>query len=309
MTSAEDYWADDDFENTVAAALIACYETKVKKARGAAPEDRLNDARLLPMRNMGPYIASSSRLFDMQGILDGGPMHFDMVNDPLPKAGCLAWEPPRKESSEKEYGGYLISLFFRRAQALGKNWHRRGTGTLFERFLYVAGKDGMEGERSFFSVADDGLVTACEKRISSVRGYVPGKVLSTISTEAHILREHEVWANLALQGVADRRFSWCITAEESKARAHLGCMQEEIKSLLYARSLPLTATGRKRPVLHLVEAHKRRMKNGTDVDISSFLRGQQHVDIDGTRFTIKPPATLRPALSTASERYFPKEDK
>lgn len=37
MTDNDDYWAEDDFEDTVAAALIACFESKVKKNRGAAP--------------------------------------------------------------------------------------------------------------------------------------------------------------------------------------------------------------------------------------------------------------------------------
>jgi len=55
-----------------------------------------------------------------------------------------------------------------------------------------------------------------------------------------------------------------------EAKAHLGCMREEIKSLLYARDLPMTSTGRKKPILHLVAAHKRRIKEGTDIDIVPF---------------------------------------
>lgn len=83
-------------------------------------------------------------------------------------------------------------------------------------------------------------------------------------------------------------------------------MQEEVKSLLYARSLPMSATGRKRPILHLVEAHKRRMRSGIDVDIASFLRGQQTVEIGGTAFKVNPPARLQAEVSKPSRaRYFP----
>lgn len=81
-------------------------------------------------------------------------------------------------------------------------------------------------------------------------------------------------------------------------------MREEIKSLLYARTLPMTATGRKRPVLHLVEAHKRRMRNGTDVDITSYLRGTQKIEMGGTLFTVKAPVVKKPELSENSMRYY-----
>jgi len=111
---------------------------------------------------------------------------------------------------------------------------------------------------------------------------------------------------MALQALADRRFCWVITAQEDKARAYVGCTREEIKSLLYARDLPMTATGRKRPILHLVESHKRRLRAGTDIDVTAFLRGIQTVEIQGTRFTVNPPAVVRPEVSEPSQqRYFP----
>ena len=62
--------------------------------------------------------------------------------------------------------------------------------------------------------------------------------------------------------------------------------KEQIKSLLYARSLPVTATGRKRPILHLVAAHRRRIKEGVDIDIGEFLRGVKKVEMGGTVFTV-----------------------
>lgn len=51
---------------------------------------------------------------------------------------------------------------------------------------------------------------------------------------------------------------WKIAADEGCGKASLGCTADEVKSLLYARQLPMTATGRKRPILHLVAAHRRR---------------------------------------------------
>jgi len=126
-----------------------------------------------------------------------------------------------------------------------------------------------------------------------------------VEIEEKLLEETGVWASVTLQMLADRRHCWTITANEQTARAHLGCMREEVKSLLYARSLPMSETGRKRPILHLVESHKRRMRNGIDVDVTAFLRGQQTVEIGGTSFSVNPPRTLQPRVSLNSQlKYY-----
>ena len=90
MTDELDYWAADDFEDTVAAALIACYETKVRKNRGAAPADRLTDDRVALLRAEGPYIASGSRWLEVP---DDDVWRFDLVNDKLPLHGLHAFRP------------------------------------------------------------------------------------------------------------------------------------------------------------------------------------------------------------------------
>lgn len=301
-----DYWAQDDFEDTVAAALISCFETKIKKNRGAQPSDRLTQDRLQMVRNSVPYIPSTSRLFDMNGIDDGGPLFFDMKNDPLPVSGTMAWRPEMKQRA-KDLGGYLLALHVRRANSLGKNWHKRASGTLFEATIMSAIENGVEGERFFFNVTREGRVVACKVQLTSASGYdASGRPIKGLESDSDFLHEREVYACMQLQALADRRFCWTITANENVAKAQLGCMQEEVKSLLFARNLPMTETGRKRPVLHLVEAHKRRMKSGIDVDISSFLRGQQTVEIGGTLFTVNPPTRLRDEVSAASvTKFFP----
>ena len=58
------------------------------------------------------------------------------------------------------------------------------------------------------------------------------------------------------------------------------------------------------PILHLIESHKRRIKNGIDIDITAYLRGQQTVEIDGTIFTINPPQVLKDRVSENSKRLF-----
>ena len=303
MKNEQDYWTEDNFEDTVAAALIACFETKPKKNRGAAPADRLTEARLAVLRAEGPYIASESRL--AMGPSDDGGWHFDMVNDQLPLKGLHAFRPGGLVAQGLP-NAYLCAHYIRQAKALGQYWHKQKNGTLYEMLTMSAENDGVHGERRFFTVTKQGEVAACTQRIADTRwGSMFGEKVGVISPDETWIRETTTWAAITLQFLADKRYCWTITAQEKAARAHLGCMSEEVKSLLYARSLPMTTTGRKRPILHLVESHKRRMRNGTDVDVSAFLRGQQKVEIGGTVFTVRPPAVLQPEVSTPSrERYF-----
>ena len=303
MKDEQDYWTEDDFEDTVAAALIACFEAKVKKNRGAAPADRLTEDRVAVLRAEGPYIASNSRL--VEGPDAGDSWYFDMVNDQLPTKGLHAFRPSGLVAQENP-NAYLCVNYIRQARGLGRYWHKRKGGTLYEMLSMSAENEGICGDRRFFTVTQQGEVIACTQQIASIRGGAPyGEKVGTLCHDETWLRETGTWAAVTLQLLADKRHCWTITAQEKAARAHLGCMMEEIKSLLYARSLPMTTTGRKRPILHLVESHKRRMRNGTDVDVSAFLRGQQNVEIGGTAFTVRPPATLRPEVSKPSrERYF-----
>ena len=301
--TGKDSWGDDDFEDTVAAALIACFETKIRKNRGAAAQDRLTDQRVAVIRQEGPYIASNSRLITAPG--KDTNWSFDLVNDRLPVKGLHAFKPGPRQLQEWP-NAYLYAHYVRQVSDLGKSWHKVKPGVLYETFFMSAEHNGICGERRFFTVTQSGEVVPCDQRISTLLGtHKYSAKVGTVSPDEKWHRETSIWASGALQFLADRRHSWTITAKEANAKAHLGCMQEEVKSLLYARSLPMTSTGRKRPILHLVEAHKRRLRNGTDVDVATFLRGQQTVEIAGTIFSVNPPDVLRPTVSATSRtKYF-----
>lgn len=300
MTTTEDFWAEEDFEDRVASVLIAAFEAKVKKNRGAHPVNRLTHDRVQSIRNGGPYIPSNSRIFDISFVFEGGHPKFDTINDPIPQHGCVVVRSGYEFASEAQYDGHVQIVHFKKVDSLSGNWYRRDGGLLYEATVAVAENDGINGERIFFTVSKDGEVKCCG--MSHLRG--PRNGFSGLEVDS-IYRARENNAAFALMAQADKRFCWTITAQEREAKAVLGCMQEEVKSLLYARSLPMTATGRKRPILHLVEAHKRRMKSGTEIDIQPFLRGEQAVEIDGTKFTVNPPKVLRPSVSEGSQnRYF-----
>lgn len=100
---------------------------------------------------------------------------------------------------------------------------------------------------------------------------------------------------MTINAWADSKYLWIAQTSEDVFKAkrkltlRLGVSKEHIKSLFYARSLPLTETGRKRPILHWVRAHQRRTKEGIDIDIEPFLRGITELEMDGLRFRITQP--------------------
>lgn len=297
---SDNLWMTDAFEDTVAAALISCFETKIKKNKGACPSDRMSEEKLSIIRSEGPYIPSNSRVMEAPNDKTGRFM-FDLTNDILPVRGCFAFAPDVNHPIQIQYPAtYFAAHHIRQVNQLGKNWHKQSSGVLYEMLHAYACNDKIEGDRAYFTVSKNGEVFPC---FQSLQQNTFGGKNKVVTTEDFILKGISFTAGATLNVIADRAFCWTITAQEKNAKAHLGCMQEEIKSLLYARNLPLSSTGRKRPILHLVEAHKRRIKAGTDIDITSFLRGQQTVEMNGTVFRIRPPQAIQKSLSVNSQKY------
>lgn len=104
------------------------------------------------------------------------------------------------------------------------------------------------------------------------------------------------WAAIkTINAWSDKRNLWQVKTAESllssdrKTPLTLGVSSEHIKSLFYSRQAPLTMSGRKRPILHWVESHKRRLKEGIDIDIEKHLRGITGFEMDGFTFEITDP--------------------
>ncbi len=304
MNELIDYWAEDDFEETVAAGIISCYEGKIKKNKDG---DNISDDHLKLFRAYGPYFPSQQRIaLDSGEDINEGI--FDLKNDRLPNAGCFSFRGNFESGKNKYNTGYCQTALFRKAKNLGKNWQPMIEGVNYEMAMLLFNNEKIHGFRGYFTVSRTGLVRFCNKSVSNIKGYVPGvkqQMLSLFTHDHKVYKERQAWAFFGLQFLSDRRFCWTISAKEKLAKAHLGCAKEEIKSLLYARTLPMTETGRKRPILHLVEAHKRRIKSGVDIDVTMFLRGQQTVEIGGTLFTVNPPENIYLNVSKPSqEKYY-----
>ena len=92
---------------------------------------------------------------------------------------------------------------------------------------------------------------------------------------------------------SDRKYLWNVAAtEDGERKATFGVYEAQIKSLFYSRSAPNTSIGRKRPILHWVRSHTRRMKSGIDVDIEKHLRGVDRFEMGNTVFHITRPTKV-----------------
>lgn len=159
----------------------------------------------------------------------------------------------------------------------------------FYRTAHLKGFDGLS--RAMVNRGSDDIETVTDGGFAGVmpNGYVIG-----VDDYGRMSTWH---ANLLAYAVSihnDFRYFWEVTATEEflyrlPAKAIFSIDVEYIKSLFYARSVPITATGRLRPILHWVTAHKRRMKEGIDIDVRKHLRGIDTFEMHGVNFVITEP--------------------
>lgn len=266
-----DRWTLEEFEMQIADMMDAAYKTPVdRKSRTMkARASRITPGIIEGIRTTGPHMPGKDRIVLPHTI------GFDLDNDPLPERACISI--PGEEGRQIGYLRRMNGVVsWRDLAALDvarmpddMPWYRTT-------YLFIK-RRALRGVTVWCWIDSAGKVRLADS---------PGLNTATDNTASM-----EDMISTTLQAQADRRFCWEIAADDGYAKASLGCTAEEVKSLLYARQLPVTATGRKRPILHLVAAHRRRMKEGIDVDIKTFLRGVAEVTMDGTQFKVRAPQT------------------
>lgn len=272
MLNTSDLWQQEEFEDHVAAMLVSLFETRISgRARNCRNKPaRLTESHLIRARVIGPYIPGKDRRV--------WPNHFDLANDQLPSSACVSLAGETAEH-------YRHTALVERVRELPPGVGRLDSPFFRVNYFMFRHKGPVEGFTAYFAVDPSGRI-----HMAPMDNYTWREEDSeAITVVAQVL-----------QAEADRRFCWQIEAKEKIAHAFLGCQSEQVKSLLYARSLPLTVLGRKRPILHLVEAHRRRLRNGTDIDIADFLRGISEVEMGGTLFRVHAPENM--GLSVPGER-------
>ena len=236
----------------------------------------------------------------VQGLLQGVYMpgtqrsywlgNFDVGVDPLPDQGCVYCTPEADEDfcfvHVRRVNGFPPSVISQLGKPVAR--YKASMVSLYKSDAYIGHSIRIYVRVVYFAVDDSGSVWSCPDRSKwrQFRGDHCWSEDNAISFK---------WGPGALSLLADRRFLWLVETQERlvdfevSARMQFGVDPEMIKSLFYSRSVPITATGRLRPILHWVESHKRRLREGIQVDVTKHLRGIERFEMGGLEFTITSP--------------------
>lgn len=212
--------------------------------------------------------------------------YVDPVDFPLPNAGCVYVDSGSPEMFE-----------FVTIKRLSKLPHKVvcqcKKPEYIYKFIFVHVKrDRVELPHcnvAYFCIDKDGAVhVAFDLKKLRYENYRPEDIIK------HDVRNLSNYSAGAISLLADRRYLWNIRTTESMgpvgdAIIDFGVEEEMVKSLVFARDEPLTMAGRKRPILHWVAAHKRRIEMKIDVDVRKHLRGITEFKIEGLNFEITNP--------------------
>lgn len=268
-------WESDEFEDLVSRALIACYESKVYQEPPVekghhfylAPRAIVTPRDFAIMRSAGPYFAPEDRYTLAE--------EYWHEIDGLPKTATWAFARPQDSAGHTDLtrDAYLEIMSAEKIDRFPK-------GCVLLPGRYIA-----KYRVCHFYPNTSG------KGIEAYALHVGLKQSGRFVVEQ--LPENnsksDVYVGALLGFNADRRFLWSVDAVEGGTRAGFGVYMEQVKSLFYARSIPLTKTGRRRPILHWVRAHQRRIKEGIDIDVTKHLRGITNFEMFGTNFQITQP--------------------
>lgn len=273
MSRTTPLWTDDEFEDYVARAMIALYETKIAKAARKAPRSvRLTEKNIEAVRKQGIFVPAPDRITWAE--------RFDSDLDGLPDRAMFTSFCPKKQKDHID--SYLDLVYARRVkmkEVPGEFSLDKGVPYEVTRLWYMDRE--MEGIRWYCVLKADGTTEGGTRTLAGDYCY-----------RSHVSiadQSHGVWLAAALNYYTDRKNTWLVKATDGTAKATFGVYPEQVKSLFYARSLPMTESGRKRPILHWVRAHKRRLELGTEIDIDKHLRGCEEFTWKGTRFSITNP--------------------
>lgn len=285
-----DMWSSEEFEKKVTAATVALYETAIDPECGGPGIAQFDAERLTRMRKHGVYITAPDRVCFAPGI--------GMSVLKWPSSGCISLGAQYKASGdgnpEDLIESYCRLVYFRRLNKLPTHSSMVAIGDPYELVMaWPQDKGPVIGITRYLTVnRRTGLVSVT---VPAWHVKNPSKVFQFTADTDRIKEEYAL--SMAIQFIDDGRHIWSITAHNDVSKVTVGAHPESVKSLLYARTLPMTKTGRKRPILHVVHAHRRRLAAGTDVDVRDFLRGTREIVMDNTRYTVSAPQALIEELS------------
>ena len=301
------YWQKEEFEDTVAKGLITLFETNIKKHHGIFENFAFTQKMLERIRKLGCYFPPEDRIVLVEYVPETSILSenqkLDIINDGFPNkavfCNSLDSSDCRYEKSMR-YKAFLEISYIERIDKLPRPITANRQGKPFRLINVWSRNHFLEGSAAYFTVDDFGNTGGVFYKRSNydpIRGIckselVNARTCQSAEESANAQDLNTISAAFTHQYWTDRRYLWNVTANEGIAKATFGIYPEEVKSLFYAREMPMTETGRKRPMLHWVAAHQRRIKSGIDIDIEKHLRGINEFVYQGTKFTITRPLKI-----------------
>ena len=265
---------DEEIADTAINAMLLVMNNSTRSS-GNLSKTRIED--------YAPLVASGVRFPWKDRIALSGCI--DLMNDELPRHTAIGLTRRKKGTFAQAVGCAKVEF-----NSLPKSAKvaLRGANEIY-RTTYITGFDGLS--RAMVDRGSDEIESVTDGGYAGVMpdGYVIGS-----DDNGHLSSWHGSLLAYAVSIHNDRRYFWEVTATEAfwdgyPAKAMFSIDEEYIKSLFYARSVPLTSTGRLRPILHWVSSHKRRIKEGIDIDIKKHLRGIDAFVMHGVNFGITEP--------------------
>ena len=286
-----DQWTSESFEHRITAATVALYESRTDPECHVRGISNFDASVFLKMRKHGVYITAPDRVC-MSPEYGASVLRW-------PSVGCISLGSQYKGQGLPDdlIESYCRLIYFRRLNKLPAHSVMLANGDPYELVLAWPQDNGpVIGATRYLTV---------NRRTGIVSPTVPvwhKNNANFVRDRLSDFQETDGFAlSVALQFTDDSRHIWTITAQNDVSKVTVGAHSDCVKSLLYARSLPVTTSGRKRPILHVVHAHRRRLKNGIDVQIGDFLRGSMEVVMNDTKYTVAAPRTLIEELATKNK--------
>lgn len=300
-----EHWKKEEFEDLVARSLIAMYETKIRKHKFSLKATRFNSDILYKIRSVGCYFPPNDRIIMIKENEDGiiaKEQEIDIKNDGRPKYSimCHAINSQEHDNDSMRKDCYLEITFLENINCLPTPIKCDHAGKAYRLTKLWVRDNHLEGVNLFNVINSDGKIYDTYW-IRNLYCEITGKVKKERVDAESCQSEEEkkrcedlttVEVSACITSYQDRKYLWNVVANEGIAKTTFGVYPEEIKSLFYAREMPMTETGSKRPILHWVAAHMRRIKYGIDIDIEKHLRGINEFIYNGTKFTITRPLKI-----------------
>lgn len=281
------YWEKEEFEELVARGIIALYENDFHTTKGSPSYLKVSNNEIKKLKEFGIYFTPNDRESFFHGI--------DEKNDGYEKEYCLADTILNYHNENNYYSDCYLNIRYMRVMEdlpLPVRSDVLGFRKIYKFITYCPSKKGITHVEKSYIVGDiNGNFHDCYVFQNGKKINIGMHVISNDIEDKKLsgYRSDIFSCSITAGLYSDRKFLWNVTAVEKDAKAKFGVYPEQIKSLFYSRTLPMTESGRKRPILHWVNCHQRRIKNGIDINIDKYLRGVNSFEMNGTRFLIERP--------------------